>query len=194
MKHLNVLFGLACSCALVACAPLPEVSAIPVTVAPSMQKVDARLGEVRVLIASVDEQQGYMPPNAAAIAPVWRAGVVDALGRSGVFQAGSTRQLDVEVKIIKLDSLQNNDLSTTTTVIASYRVVDAATQEVTWIRGISSSSTVAYKEAMAVTSRERISLNAAVQNNIAQFVQLYGNGQTDYTAVPQGEFRLRQTK
>lgn len=179
---------------LTACSSPPEVSAVPQTVPQSLEKVDAHLGEVVASIAPLDERQGYMAPDAAALIPIWQTGVADALERSGVFMAGSAHRVNVDVRIIRLDHVQNNDLSVTTTAIAAYRVIDAKTQQVLWIRGISSSSTVAYQEMTVQVTRERLSLNRAIQNNITQFVTLYGHGQRESTPAAPSELRLRQSK
>lgn len=175
MKRRNILI-LAFGCSiLVACAPVPNVNAIPPTVPQSAQRINAQLGEVLVAIAPVDEQQGYMPPGIATVTPVWRDGILDALKRSDMFQKGATRRVNIETSIIKLETVQNSDLSATTTVIALYRVIDAASSEVLWLRGISTSATVSYQEATVLPNRERLSLNAAIQNNIVEFIELYGN-------------------
>lgn len=157
-----------------ACTQLPDYQATPQAIKQSAKKVDARLGSVSVELAPEDERQGYLSLSVQTVAPIWRDGVVDALKRSAVFSSAATRQLNLEVRIIKLDTVQNSDLSTTATATATYRLLDAMTHEVLWVRGITEVSTVTYQENAILAARERIALNTAIQNNIAQFVLLYG--------------------
>lgn len=193
-KYYQIIASVLIAFSLTACSSPPEFNAVPQTVPQSQIKVDAQLDEVTVAIAPLDAQQGYMAPGTAALIPLWQSGIVDALDRSNVFTAGSPNRVNVEVSIIRLDNVQNNDLSITTTAVAAYRIVDAKTQEVLWVRGISSSSIVSFQEMTTETTRARISLNRAIQNNILQFVTLYGHGQKERTLSPPSELRLRQTK
>ena len=71
-------------------------------------------------------------------------------------------------------------------------MIDSATGEVKWVRGISSSSTVSYQQEPVQSARDRVSLNRAIQANIAQFVQLYGHGEVEYQRVPEGQLRIQQ--
>lgn len=179
MKYQKILHSVFACCVLTACAPVPDFNAAPQMEPQNVQKINAYLGNVSVVIAPTDELLGYIAPSLSAITPAWQGGVVDILKRTDIFQAGATQEVNVEVKIIKLDSIQNTDLSTTSQATAMYRVVDAITHDVLWVRGISSTGTVPYKEQPNPESRERISLNLAVQNNIIQFVLLYANGSID---------------
>jgi uncharacterized lipoprotein YajG len=177
---------------LAGCQSEPHVSATVSNVPLSTQKVNAQLGEVLVSIAPVSEQQGYMRPEVQALVPMWRESVMDSLTRSQVFTVGATQKMDVRVKIIQLSQTRNPDLGVSTTAVASYEVIDSATGEVKWVRGISSSSTVSYQQEPVQSARDRVSLNRAIQANIAQFVQLYGHGEVEYLRVPEGQLRIQQ--
>lgn len=178
--------------ALTGCQALPEVNTTVTNVPMSTQKINAQLGNVTVVIAEQDERRGYMRPEVSALTPQWGSSVVDALTQSGVFTSSAQHVWNVRVKILQLNYTRNADLSVTTHVIASYEVIDPASGELKWIRGISTSSTASYQEAIVQSTRERLSLNRAIQANISQFVQLLGQGQAQSQPVPESQFRFQQ--
>ena len=178
--------------ALTGCQSMPDVDTSVTNVPVSTQKVNASLRQVIVTIAPADERQGIIRPETEALLPMWRSSVMSSLTQAQTLTPGAPNQIDIRVKVIRLDNEQNGDLSITTTSIASYEVIDVSSGQVTWVRGISTSSTVSYQEAAVQGTRERISLNRSIQANIAQFVQLLGNGQVEYQQVPANQFRIQQ--
>lgn len=190
-KHL-LLYVCLFTLVLTGCQPRPEVNASVHTVPISTQKIDATLELVTVQLAPDHMRQGYLPPETQALTPAWQNSVVDALAQSQIFTPGSPNKVNIQVNIIRLDHKQNDNMDITTTAIASYEVYDASSQQLLWIRGVSTSNTVSYQEATVQGTRERISLNRAIQSNIAKFVELYGQGLPSYTPVPKSEIRIRQ--
>lgn len=177
---------------LTGCQPRPEVSASVHTVPISTQKIDATLGQVNVQLAPDHLRQGYLSPETQALTPVWQNGITDALIQSQVFTPGSPNKVNILVNIIRLDNKQNENMDVTTTAVASYEVYDAKTQQLLWVRGISTSNTVSYQEAPVQGTRDRISLNRAIQSNISKFIELYGQGAINHAPVPESELRIRQ--
>jgi hypothetical protein len=167
---------------LTACADqLPPVNFSVPSVGPATQKVDAELRSITVTLARPDEQLGRMdvtlaetsgmgPGSGLGVSSAWRTALEEALNRMVIFRDDAARKVSLQVKVLKLEGPMFGATMTTDTA-ARYEVINRANGDIIFITDVSASGTTPFDHAFLGAIRARESINRAVQNNIALFLQ-----------------------
>jgi hypothetical protein len=154
---------------LAACNPLPPLNFSPQFTGVSHGKIDADLRGVTVSLANPGETTGHMPHDSAIAAPIWRDALQDSINKSGLFDDDSRRRVNIAVKVLKID-IPEMGITFETIAEARYQMIDRKDGAVLYDQVISSTGTVPPDWAFAGVIRRRESINRAVQNNIATFM------------------------
>ena len=121
-------------------------------------------------------QQGIIEAN-AGIPPIWKEGLQDALNRSLIFQDDVSIKVNLTVRIVEFDTPQMG-LEMVTKVGAIYEVVNRKNGDMLFAELIESEGIVATDYAFVGVVRAVESMNRAVRNNIAIFINRLQN--TDF--------------
>lgn len=157
--------------ALGGCATNPPMNFSVPNVGVSQTKLDAELKSLTVSLARPDEKKGDMPAWAESQVPVlWQTALIDALNHMTIFRDDASRKVNLSVKVLALD-VPSMGASFTTKTTARYEIIDRATGDIIYTQDIAASGTVPAGYAFVGAIRARESVNRAVQNNIAQFLQ-----------------------
>lgn len=156
---------------LVACNPMPPFNFAPQFSRPSQSKIDADLRSVSVTLANPEETTGRMPADAAGAAPIWRDALQDAINKSALFDDDSHRRVNIVVKVLKVD-IPDVGITFETAVDAHYQIIDRKDGAAIFDQVISSTGSVPPDWAFSGAIRRRESINRAVQNNIATFMNV----------------------
>ena len=142
-------------------------------VGPSSTKLEAELRSMTVTVARPDERTGDLPPDAAAVTPLWQNALQEALNRMVIFRDDNPRKVSLSVKVLKLDfPLAGIDF--TTQAAARYEIIDRNNGDIILSQVVESSGTAPANFAFLGVARLRESVNRSVQNNIARFLQILG--------------------
>ena len=87
-----------------------------------------------------------------------------------LFTDNGSKTVSLSVKILKLD-VPEIGLSMTSETVARYEIIDRANGDIIFSQDVSSSGKVPLDYAFYGLTRARESINRAVQNNIALFLQ-----------------------
>lgn len=167
---------------LTACADqLPPVNFSVPNVGTATQKIDAELRSITVTLARPDEQLGRMdvtlaetsgmgPGSGLGVSSAWRTALEEALNRMVIFRDDAARKVSLQVKVLKLEGPMFG-ASMTTETIARYEVINRANGDIIFMTDVSASGTTPFNHAFVGAIRARESINRAVQNNIALFLQ-----------------------
>ena len=165
--------------ALAGCGQMPPLNFSVPNVGLAEHRLDAEVRSVTVTLARPDEQIGEidifmaeMAANAsgAGLANQWHVALQEALNRSLIFRDGGSKTVSIAVKVMKL-SVPDVGFSFTTEAVARYEVIDRANGDIIFSQDVSSSGTTPMDYAFNAAVRTRESINRAVQNNIALFLQ-----------------------
>ena len=165
--------------ALAGCGQIPPLNFSVPNVGLSEHHLDAEVRSITVTLARPDEQVGEidivlaeMAANAsgAGLASQWHVALQEALNRSLIFRDGGSKTVSIAVKVMKL-AVPDAGFSLTTEAVARYEVIDRANGDLIFSQDVSSSGTTPADHAFLAAARARESVNRAVQNNIALFLQ-----------------------
>ena len=164
--------------ALAGCAAMPPLNFSVPNVGLSEHYLDAEVRSITVTMARPDEQVGEIDvamaegpiATGASLANQWHVALQEALDRSLIFRDGGTKTVSIAVKVMKL-AIPDAGLSFTTEAVARYEVIDRANGDIIFSQDVSSSGTTPLDYALVGATRARESINRAVQNNIALFLQ-----------------------
>ncbi|MCL2658529.1 MAG: UDP-N-acetylglucosamine acyltransferase [Betaproteobacteria bacterium] len=170
IQHLAVVAFVAAF--LSGCITLPPMNFAVPNVGISQKKIEADLKSTSVTLASPEERTGKIPDGTeVGIAKLWQSGLNDTLNRTAIFRDDAERKVNLSVKILKLD-LPGAGISMTTETAARYEIIDRKTGEILFTQDIASSGTTPFDYSLAGPRRAVESVNRAVQNNIAQFLEV----------------------
>ena len=135
------------------------------------KKVDAELRSMTVSIARPDEKTGDLPAGMEVMVPqLWQASLQEAINRMTVFKDDASTKVNLSVKILKLN-VPSAGISFTTQAAARYEIINRSNGDIIFTQDIASDGLVPMDYAFVGVTRQRESINRAVQNNIAQFLQ-----------------------
>jgi hypothetical protein len=163
----------ACSIAfsLTACQSIPPLNFSTPNVGVSQKKIDAELKSMTVTIARPDEKTGELPVGMETIVPqLWQTALTESINKMAIFQDDAIKKVNVSVKILKLN-IPGGGFSMTTETAARYEITDRKNGDIIYTQDISSEGVVPMDYAFLGLTRQRESINRAVQNNITQFLQ-----------------------
>lgn len=153
------------------CAAAPPMNFSVPNVGVSQKKIDAELRSMTVTIARPDEKTGDLPMGMDVKVPqIWQTALTEALNKMAIFQDDSLKKVNLSVKILKLD-MPGFGASMTTSTEARYEISDRKNGDIIYTQDISSSGTTPFDHSLIGAIRALESINRAVQNNIAQFLQ-----------------------
>lgn len=153
-----------------ASTPPPPVNYSIANVGMSKVKHDAELRSINVSYAAQKEQTGRIPAEAVRTPDLWRNALEGAVNEMVIFKDGSSRKINLVVKILKFEPGQPGvDMIANTE--ARYDIVDRANGDIIYSQTVSSSGTVTFKENLNGIARLIESTNLAVRNNISVFLQ-----------------------
>lgn len=137
----------------------------------STHKLDAEMKSLTVTLARPDEATGRMPAGIEGIVPaLWQTSLIESLNKMAIFKDDAPEKVNLSVKVLKV-APPAAGLSMTTEVEARYEIQNRANGDIIYSQNIASSGTVPMDYAFMGIVRARESVNRAVQNNVAQFLQ-----------------------
>ena len=157
---------------LAGCTSIPPVDFTVQDVGVVDDRKDVELKSLTVGFAPQD-QQGKVEAD-ASIPPVWKEALQDAINRSLIFKDDVPTKVNVSVRITEFD-IPAGGFDMKTTVSAIYEIVDRGTGDLLFTQKISSVGVVPFDYAFVGVVRAVESLNRAVRNNIADFINLVGD-------------------
>lgn len=157
------------------CVQLPPLNFSPVEVPRLIHPVEAKGRSVAVNVATDNEKQGSLEAPTEYkndIADLWVSGLEDALDRARAFTARGERQINVRVKILKLDLPFLVGIGMTTRTTARYEIEDRANGRILFREEISSEGAVPWNYSYVGEVRVREAMNRSVRNSILKFLRL----------------------
>ena len=140
----------------------------------SEHRLDAEVRSITVTYGRPDEQVGSVDiwafGEGGNVSHAWHTALQEALDRMLLFTDSGSQTVSISVKILKLD-VPEIGLSLTTEAVARYEIIDRANGDIIFSQNVSSSGTTPVTHAYLGLTRARESVNRAVQNNIALFLQ-----------------------
>lgn len=171
MNLTKVLAACAIAFSLTACQSVPPLNFSTPNVGVSQKKIDAELKSMTVTIARPDEKTGELPMGMETIVPqLWQTALTESINKMAIFQDDAAKKVNVSVKILKLD-IPGGGFSMTTETAARYEITDRKNGDIIYTQDILSAGVVPMDYAFLGLTRQRESINRAVQNNITQFLQ-----------------------
>ena len=143
----------------------------------SEHRLDAEVRSITVTYGRPDEQVGSVDTWAYGglqggtdVTSAWHTALQEAFDRMLLFTDNGSKTVSLSVKILKLD-VPEIGLSMTSETVARYEIIDRANGDIIFSQDVSSSGKVPLDYAFYGLTRARESINRAVQNNIALFLQ-----------------------
>ena len=140
----------------------------------SEHRLDAEVRSITVTYGRPDEQVGqidfFVFGEGSNVSIAWKTALEEALNRMLLFTDGGSKTVSISVKILKL-YVPIFGISPTAKSVARYEIIDRANGDVIFSQDVSSSGTTPLTYAWDQTVLVRESVNRAVQNNIALFLQ-----------------------
>ncbi len=147
----------------------------------SEHPLDAEVRSITVTLARPDEQVGQLDYQLAetagaglssgiALTSVWQTSLQEAFDRTLIFRDDGSKKVSVAVKVLKLD-VPGAGISFKTDTVARYEVIDRSNGDIIFSQDVASSGETPGNYAYLGIARARESINRAVQNNIALFLQ-----------------------
>ena len=155
---------------------MPPLNFSVPNVGPSSTRFDAEVRSLTVTVGRPDEQVGVVNlmwesgGTGAVLASTWREALRESLDRHAIFRDDGQQKISILVKILRLD-FPSAGLSFTSNAVARYEIIDRANGAIIFRQDVPSSGTVPADYAFHGMIRRRESINRAVQNNIATFLQ-----------------------
>ena len=107
------------------------------------------------------------------VPPIWKEGLQDAINRSLIFKDDVATKVNVSVRITEfVTPSQRSGIEARTTVSAIYEIVDRGTGNLLMAQEITSDGFVPFDYAVLGQVKVVESINRAVRNNIADFINL----------------------
>lgn len=155
-----------------ACETVPPLDFTVPEVGRVAQRKDAELLSMTVGFAPQTAQR--VMETDASIPPIWKESLTDAINRSLIFTDGSSKKLNLSVRIVEVDAPGGGGALFTekTSVAAIYEIVDRKTGDIILSQEIRTEGGVPMTYAFAGIVRHREGVNRAVRNNIAEFIAL----------------------
>jgi hypothetical protein len=172
MKLSNLIMAAFAAVVLTGCAniPPPPLNYSVPNIGMSSKKLDAEVKSIIVSIARPDETTGKMFSNMDKTPALWKSALEEGLNNMVVFSDEGSHKVNITVKILKFEP-STPGVEMTSTTEAKYDIVDRKTGDIIYTQNISSSATVPFAYSTNGLTRIIESVNRAVQNNIAQFLQ-----------------------
>ena len=182
MKFRRWILVLALPGLLAACGEqMPPLDFAVSNVGPSRTHLDAEVRSITIEIGRPDEQTGPVDVSLVetsgtgigtgnALTSTWRTALEDALDRMALFRDDAHRKVLISVRILKLD-VPGAGGAFTTKAVARYEIVDLSNGSIIFRDDVASQGTTPFNYAFFGAIRARESVNRAVQNNIAKFLQ-----------------------
>lgn len=140
----------------------------------SEHRLDAEVRSITVTYGRPDEQIGqidfFVFGEGSNVSIAWKTALEEALNRMLLFTDGGSKTVSISVKILKL-YVPIFGISPTAKSVARYEIIDRTNGDVIFSQDVSSSGTTPLTYAWDQTVLVRESVNRAVQNNIALFLQ-----------------------
>ena len=140
----------------------------------SEHRLDAEVRSITVKYGRPDEQIGqidfFVFGEGSNVSIAWKTALEEALNRMLIFTDGGSKTVSISVKILKL-YVPIFGISPTAKSVARYEIIDRTNGDVIFSQDVSSSGTTPLTYAWDQTVLVRESVNRAVQNNIALFLQ-----------------------
>lgn len=140
----------------------------------SEHRLDAEVRSITVTYGRPDEQIGqidfFVFGEGSNVSIAWKTALEEALNRMLIFTDGGSKTVSISVKILKL-YVPIFGISPTAKSVARYEIIDRTNGDVIFSQDVSSSGTTPLTYAWDQTVLVRESVNRAVQNNIALFLQ-----------------------
>jgi hypothetical protein len=156
---------------LTGCQSVPPINFSVPNVGYSQKKIDAELKSMTVGIARADEKTGDLPAGMEMLVPqLWQTSLQEAMNKMAIFNDDASTKVNLSVKILKLN-IPGGGFSFTTETAARYELLDRKTGGIIYTQDIVSKGDVPMDYALLGLTRQRESVNRAVQNNITQFLQ-----------------------
>jgi len=140
----------------------------PKVVQPSQTRIPHELKDVTVSAAASGEASGRLNDWVAWARGPWKEALGETLARMGIFEGGGAA-VSLSVRILKFESEGYGDK--VGSVTARYELIDAQSGRILYSGLIGSTATAPYTYAFLGETRIRESLNRAVRNNVAAFVE-----------------------
>lgn len=158
--------------ALAACNAPPPLNFTPNNVGLSQTKHNASLVKTTVTIASKEEAKGKIDAAGAeaGVAMLWQTALEDAMVRMALFKDDAPIRLSLVVKILELD-MAGAGFTMKSSSIARYELIDRNSGDIVFTTDIETDGRSPAGEDFMGANRARHSINRAVQNNIAVFLQ-----------------------
>lgn len=167
----KIIFAIAAAVSLSACQSLPPLNFSVPNVGYSNKKIEAELKSMTVTVARPDEKTGSIPAGIESLVPnLWQTSLQESVNRMAIFQDDAPTKINFAVKILKLD-VPGAGFTMETTATARYEIINRKNGDIIFTQDISSVGTVPMDYAFVGAIRARESINRAIQNNIAQFLQ-----------------------
>ena len=154
------------------CQSIPPADFTVQEVGMLSNRADAELVSLTVGYAP-QEQQGKVE-GTHIVPPLWKEALTDALNRSLAFKDDSKVRVNLSVRIVEFD-VPAAGLDMKTSVGAIYEIVDRSNGNVLFTEKISSDGIVPMDYAFLGATRAVESMNRAVRNNIADFINSLEN-------------------
>jgi hypothetical protein len=152
---------------LVGCQTLPPLDFTVQDVGPLTNRKDAEMRSLTVGYAPQTQQKRVESNH--EIPPIWKEALTDALNRSLAFRDDADTRVNVSVRIVELDvPAAGFDMATTAGAI--YEIVDRETGDLLFAETITTEGVVPLDYAFVGVVRAMESVNRAVRNNIAEFI------------------------
>lgn len=158
-----------------ACTSVPPLDFTVQDVGRVADRKPAELGSLTVGYAT--QKQARRIESNHELPPLWKESLQDAINRSLIFTDDAPMRVNVSVRILEVNAPELG-LDMQTTVAALYEVVDRATGDIILSTEVRSDGVVPLGYAFNGGVRARESVNRAVRNNIAEFMEILEN--TDF--------------
>ncbi len=178
MKNINLLILIATGFILSGCQTWAQYNFSVPNVGVSQTKIDAQLRSLTITNVAKVSIWDYFPDEIPDIGSslmeripgVWQKALIGALNQMAIFQDKSSDEINLSVKILKLNH-PFIEISSTSDVSARYEITDHKTRDIVFTQDISSSGETPFSYSYDPFVRRIESINRAVQNNIAQFLK-----------------------
>ena len=159
-----VLFAVALS---TGCSSLPPLDFSIEKVGMVENRKDAELVVLTVGIAPKSQQKKLETDH--GFPPVFKEALTDALARSLIFRDGSTKRVNLSVRLTEVDA-PSAGIAMKTKISAIYEITDRENGDLLFAEEISSEGVTPGNYAFVGMVRARESVNRAARNNIADFI------------------------
>lgn len=169
MKNLIILFSIVLvfsGCFIPPTTPTPQFDFSLPNVSVSSKKINAELKSLNVHFA-----KEYSPDKNFRVIPnIWKIAMLDAIDSMAVFKDDSKNKLNISVKILDMDMPVFGG-AMRTGVLAQYDLINRANGKVIYSEEVESEGIVEFSYSFSGYERSIESINRAIKNNIAIFLE-----------------------